>query len=172
MSSHLQQTRQAFSQLDFEPAARARALAALEPWLTDESFAAYRPQMERLVERGQFDALFDAFWQVIPFGTGGRRGPVGIGTNRFNSWTLLTSVQAHAETLKESYPGEEVRVVVAYDVRVYRDLREVYDPDLPNPLLGRSSADFASEAAGVYAANGCGCSCSTRRAGSTCPRPS
>ncbi len=154
MSSSLEAARQGFAQLDFDPAARARALAALEPWLTEERFAAYRPQLERLVEKGAFETLFDAFWQVIPFGTGGRRGPVGIGTNRFNPWTLLTSVQGHAETLKETYPGEDVRVVVAFDVRRYEDKRGVYDPALPNPLLGTSSADFAAQAAGVYAANG------------------
>jgi len=154
VTAPLQAAREAFARMDFEPAARARALATLQPWLGDEAFAAYRPQLESLIRRGRFEALFDAFWQTIPFGTGGRRGAVGIGPNRFNSWTLLTSVQGHAETLKESYPGEQVSVVVAYDVRVYQDLRRVYDGQLPNPLLGKSSADFAAEAAGVYAANG------------------
>jgi phosphoglucomutase len=154
LSSSLEAARKAFSQLDFDPAARARALAALEPWLTEDRFSVYLPQLEKLIERGEFEALFDAFWQVIPFGTGGRRGPVGIGTNRFNSWTLVTSVQGHADTLKEAYPGEDVHVLIAYDVRLYKDLRGVYDSSLPNPLMGMSSADFAAEAAGVYAANG------------------
>jgi phosphoglucomutase/phosphomannomutase len=44
--------------------------------------------------------------------------------------------------------------VIAFDVRVFRDVRGVYDPALPNPLMGTSSADFARLAAGVYAANG------------------
>ena len=154
MTSPLEAAREAFARLDFDPAVRAQALAALEPWLTDDTFAEYRPQLEKLIADGRAEDLFDAFWQTIPFGTGGRRGAVGIGSNRFNSWTLLTSVQGHAEILKETYPGEEVSVVIAYDVRVYNDLRGVYDPDLPNPLMGKSSADFAAEAAGVYAANG------------------
>ena len=154
LSSHLEAARKGFSQLDFDSLIKARALEALEPWLTEERFAAYRPQLESLIDRGEFEVLFDAFWQVIPFGTGGRRGAVGIGTNRFNSWTLLTSVQGHADTLKEAYPGEDVVVVVAFDVRLYLDLRGVYDAALPNPLIDMSSADFAAEAAGVYAANG------------------
>jgi phosphoglucomutase/phosphomannomutase len=154
LSSPLEAARKGFSQLDFDSLIKARALEALEPWLTEERFAAYRPQLESLIDRGEFEVLFDAFWQVIPFGTGGRRGAVGIGTNRFNSWTLLTSVQGHADTLKEAYPGEDVVVVVAFDVRLYLDLRGVYDAALPNPLIDMSSADFAAEAAGVYAANG------------------
>ena len=46
------------------------------------------------------------------------------------------------------------RQVIAFDVRVFRDVRGAYDPALPNPLLGMTSADFARLAAGVYAANG------------------
>ena len=63
-------------------------------------------------------------------------------------------MQGHADTLKEAYPDADVVVVVAFDVRVYSDLRGVYDTNLPNPLMDMSSADFAAEAAGVYAANG------------------
>jgi phosphoglucomutase/phosphomannomutase len=150
----MQEARAGLRGLKGDPAVTERSLAALEPWLRDGAFTPYRPQLEALIRRGRFEALLDAFWQVIPFGTGGRRGPVGIGTNRFNGWTLGTSVQAHAEILRESYPGEEVAVVVAFDVRVFRDVRGVYDPSLPNPLIGTTSADFAAEAAGVYAANG------------------
>jgi phosphoglucomutase len=145
---------QGIGALKIDPGVRDRTLAALAPWLTDESFAEWRPQLQSLIERGKFELLVDAFWQVIPFGTGGRRGPVGIGPNRFNSWTLGTSVQGHAEILKETYPDEEVSVVIAYDVRVFRDVRGVYDSRVPNPLLGTTSADFAMQAAGVYAANG------------------
>lgn len=150
----LEQVRAGMAALQVEPEARTRALAALAPWLTEPRFAAYRPQLESLIRRGRFETLFDCFWQVIPFGTGGRRGPVGLGTNRFNTWTLGTSVQGHAEILRETYPGEEVGVVIAWDVRVFRDVRGVFDGSAPNPLLGLRSADFAVQAAGVYAANG------------------
>ena len=154
MSSVFDQARQGIERLPLEAEIGRRALGALRPWLQDEGFAVWRPQLEALVRKGRFEMLVDLFWQVIPFGTGGRRGPVGPGTNRFNAWTLGTSVQGHAEILRETYPAEEVAVVVAWDVRVYRDVRGHYDPALPNPLIGMSSADFARLAAGVYAANG------------------
>jgi phosphoglucomutase/phosphomannomutase len=150
----LQLTQRGFAALDIAEDVRERALASLRPWLTEARFAAYQAQLARLVRAGRFEALLDMFWQVIPFGTGGRRGPVGIGSNRFNHWTLCTSVQGHAEILKETYPDEEVSVVVAWDVRVFRDVRGVYDASLPNPLMDMRSADFAKQAAGVYAANG------------------
>jgi phosphoglucomutase/phosphomannomutase len=154
VSDPLESIRAGLSGLDAKPETRERVLAALAPWLTEKRFAAYLPQLQAQVQAGRFEALLDAFWQVIPFGTGGRRGPVGIGTNRFNTWTLTTSVQGHAEILRETYPDEDVAVVIAWDVRVYRDVRGVYDASLPNPLLGMRSADFAREAAEVYAANG------------------
>jgi len=52
--------------------------------------------------------------------------------------------------------GEDtaLRVVVAFDVRQYQDLRETYPADVPNPVRGWSSRDFARLAAEVYAANG------------------
>ena len=143
-----------FAPLGFDEQATAAAARALVAWLERPEFASYRPQLQRLLERERHAELFDAFWQTMPFGTGGRRGPVGVGPNRFNFHNLLTSVQGHAETLCETYPDEDVLVVVAYDCRVFRDQRGVYDSGLSNPLLDVSSADFARRAAGVYAGNG------------------
>ena len=91
---------------------------------------------------------------MLPFGTGGRRGPVGIGTNRFNPFTLASSVQGHAEFLRRYEPGDSHSVVVVYDVRRFSDLRKVYNGELPNPVAGLSSLDFAQIAAEVYAAAG------------------
>lgn len=123
-------------------------------WLDDATFASYRPQLQWLIEQEGWSLLLDSFYRTLPFGTGGRRGPVGIGTNRFNPWTLASSVQGHIAYLRERYPGQEVAVVIAYDVRVFHDLRGLYNPDLPNPLRGLTSRDFAQVAAGVYTANG------------------
>ncbi len=154
MSALLDTIRDAFAPLGFDESATAGAARSLVTWLERPEFASYRPQLQRQLERGHHAALFDAFWQTMPFGTGGRRGPVGVGPNRFNFHTLLTSVQGHAETLRESSPDDDVLVVVAYDCRVFRDQRRVYDPSLSNPLLDVTSADFARRAACVYAANG------------------
>lgn len=140
--------------MDVPAETRSQALANLESWLDDDRFQDARPQLGCLLQTGQYDQLFDSFFRHIPFGTSGRRGPVGYGTNRFNPFTLGTSIQGHCDFLqtrgKKSSPG----VVIAYDVRVFNDIRETYNSLIPNPLVGMLSEDFARIAAGIYAANG------------------
>jgi phosphoglucomutase/phosphomannomutase len=132
-----------------------QALKYLRHWLTAPEFAPYRPQLEWLIRQQQWAGLVDRFYQILPFGTGGRRGPVGIGPNRMNLWTLGASVQGHCEYLRERFPGvEPLRVVIAYDVRRFEDRRRQYNPELPNPVLHLSSRDLAHHAAGIYVANG------------------
>ncbi|GIX49185.1 MAG: phosphomannomutase [Candidatus Tectimicrobiota bacterium] len=150
----LQRLEQGFAPLPVAEAYKQAAQAQIARWLTEARFAPYRPQLEWLIAQERWSLLLDSFYRMLPFGTGGRRGPVGIGTNRFNPWTLALSVQGHVAYLRERYPGQDLSVVIAYDVRVFHDLRGLYNPDLPNPLRGISSRDFARVAAGVYAANG------------------
>src|SRR5690348_1121208 len=151
----LEQAREGFRSVQVEDAPKWQALKFLRQWLTEPEFAAYRPQLEWLIRTAQWPGLLDRFYQILPFGTGGRRGAVGIGPNRMNLWTLAASVQGHCEYLKERFPGvTPLRVVIAYDVRRFEDGRRHYNPDLPNPVLHLSSKDFAHHAAGVYAANG------------------
>ncbi len=134
---------------------KQQALHHLRQWLTEPDFAAYRPQLAWLIETRQWAGLLDRFYQILPFGTGGRRGAVGIGPNRMNLWTLAASVQGHCEYLRERFPDTQpLRVVVAYDVRQFEDQRKQYNPALPNPVLHLSSRALAQHAAGVYAANG------------------
>jgi phosphoglucomutase/phosphomannomutase len=133
---------------------RKQAARNLTVWWNGARHAAFRPQIESLANRQQWDLLVDSFYRMIPFGTGGRRGPVGIGPNRMNPETVITSVQGHVHYLRKHCAGQPLRVVVAFDVRVFRDLRGVYDASVPNPLLGLSSRDLARMACAVYAANG------------------
>jgi phosphoglucomutase len=142
-----------FAGLNVAADSKNAALAALRRWIEEPQFADDRPQLEALVNRGAWDLLLDSFYQVIPFGTGGRRGPVGLGPNRFNLYTLSTSVQGHADWMRDRFEGP-LSVTIAYDVRVYRDRNGIYDPLRPNPVLGISSRDFAELAARVYTANG------------------
>lgn len=130
------------------------ALRNLERWLGEERAAPFRPAILRMIDLGRWDQLFDCFYQVIPFGTGGRRGPVGVGPNRFNPWTLASSIQGHVAFLRERFPTGELHVVIAYDVRVYEDASGAFPPGVDNPLRGITSRQFAEIAAGVYAANG------------------
>src|SRR5204863_2028623 len=122
--------------LAFDDTVKERALTFIGRWFHESEFAAYRPQLEWLIREQQWTGLLDRFYQILPFGTGGRRGAVGIGPNRMNLWTLGASVQGHCEYLKERFPGvQPLRVVVAYDVRRFEDVRKNYNPKLPNPAL-------------------------------------
>lgn len=155
VEARIDAARAAFEALPVRPEVREAALRNLRRWLSSDELAPYHAQIRSLEARARWDLLLDSFWQVLPFGTGGRRGPVGVGPNRFNPWTLSASVQGHVaflrETLGETTP---LHVVIAYDVRRFRDANGVYDPTVENPCLGLSSRDFAEIAAGVYAANG------------------
>jgi len=147
--------RAGFQTVEADAALKETALANLVKWLTQPDFVAYRPQLEWLAQFEKWSLLVDSFYQVMPFGTGGRRGSVGIGPNRMNLWTLGASVQGHCEYLRRRFPGEtSLSVVLAFDVRQFEDRRGVYNRDLPNPVLHLSSREFCQHAAGVYAANG------------------
>ena len=147
---------QGFRTVNADPVYKDAAAQFLQLWLTHSDFISYRPQLEWLIRTGKWSDLLDAFYQVLPFGTGGRRGGVGIGPNRMNLWTLGASVQGHCEYLKRRFPetGKPLHIVLAYDVRQFEDKRKIYNPLLPNPVLHLSSKDFAQYAACVYVANG------------------
>src|SRR6266851_7722207 len=151
----LAQAAEGFKSVEADDASKQQALKYLGQWLTEVQFSAYRPQLEWLIATRQWAGLLDRFYQILPFGTGGRRGAVGIGPNRMNLRTLGASVQGHCEYLKERFPGvSPLRVVLAYDVRRFEDKRKNYNTKLPNPVLHLSSKDLAHYAASVYAANG------------------
>lgn len=155
MDPRIARAREGIAQLDLPDEVVEGALENLQRWLTEPTFAAYVPQIEGLVDAGRFEVLADAFYRVVPFGTGGRRGAMGVGPNRINAWTIGTSVQGHVDWLRaRSGDAEDLQVVVGYDVRRFEDVEHVWDPELPNPVLGLSSRDLAELAVRIYAANG------------------
>src|SRR5258708_3197789 len=126
--------RQGFETITADADLKAKSLANLGAWLSHSDFAAYRPQLEWLIQTSKWSVLVDSFYQVMPVGTGGRRGSVGIGPNRMNHWTLGASVQGHCEYLRRRFPGiNPLSVVLAFDVRQFEDRRGVYNSGLPNP---------------------------------------
>jgi phosphoglucomutase/phosphomannomutase len=130
------------------------ALKWLEVWLTDRTFEDYVPQIRYLIKSGKWNFLLDSFYQVIPFGTGGRRGLVGIGPNRINPWTIQASAQGHSQYLIKQF-GEDAKkrgVVLAFDVRKYTQ-QNIYDDTRPNPVTNLDGLQLAEAAAAVYAAN-------------------
>lgn len=61
--------------------------------------------------------LEESFYKNLEFGTGGMRGIMGPGTNRINKYTLGKATQGLSDYLKTSFPGEEIKVAIAYDCR-------------------------------------------------------
>ena len=61
--------------------------------------------------------LEESFYKNLEFGTGGMRGIMGAGTNRINKYTLGKNTQGISDYLKTAFPGEELKVVIAYDCR-------------------------------------------------------
>lgn len=61
--------------------------------------------------------LEECFYKNLEFGTGGMRGIMGPGTNRINKYTLGKATQGLSDYLKTSFPGEELKVAIAYDCR-------------------------------------------------------
>ena len=160
-SQLLAAARRGIGSVDLPSEIKESAIANLEEWLAEDKFAGlvspsdYMPILHWMVEAGKFDLLVDCFYQMIPFGTGGRRGPVGIGPNRINPYTIASSVQGHVEYLRKRFPEvSDLKVVIAYDVRRFHDLRGTYPAEFENPLLGLSSLDLARIAGSVYVAAG------------------
>ncbi len=95
------------------------AVSNIRSWLTESRYAPYAPQVAEHLAAGKWQELDDAFWTVIPFGTGGRRGRMyPIGSNAINDRTIGESAQGLAEYVKEY--GEQkngLSCAIAYDTR-------------------------------------------------------
>ena len=105
-------------------------------WLTESKYAEYRDELEEMIAQGRWKDLEDAFFKVIEFGTAGRRGTTGIGSNRINRVTVGESTQAlclYAKRFDETAPQKGI--VIACDTRL-------------------SSPELSKYAACVCAANG------------------
>ena len=127
----------------------------LQAWLSDAVPLANGSILVQHLAEQHVPLLFDAFWQVLPFGTGGRRGRVGYGSNRFNPTTVAMTVQGHCNYLAAAFPGRKLSVVIANDVRVFNDFAGIYRfLGNEHPLLGVSSRSLARLACEIYAGNG------------------
>jgi phosphoglucomutase/phosphomannomutase len=132
------------------------ALSHLRTWLEEPIYAEFRSAILGHISAGQWALLLDSFYQLIPFGTGGRRGRVGFGPNRINNVTVAMSVQGHCNFLRTQYGSDLLPIVVAFDTREFTDIAGTYKfLGKENPLLGLSSRKLARIACEIYAANGC-----------------
>jgi phosphoglucomutase len=128
----------------------------LREWLSGSLPYTHPQVLEEHCRHGQVELLFDAFWQLLPFGTGGRRGRVGYGPNRVNHTTVAMTIQGHCEYLLKAFASRKpLSVVVANDVRQFHDIAGAYKFLGPeHPLVGASARSFAKLACEIYTANG------------------
>lgn len=82
---------------------------------------------------GNDEAINDAFYKDLEFGTGGLRGVIGAGTNRMNVYTVGKATQGLADYVNSVTKNGSV--AIAYDSRIKSDV-------------------FARDAAAILAANG------------------
>ena len=70
----------------------------IERWLKEAPFEQYRARLFEDIEHGRFKELDDAFYAVLEFGTGGRRGKMyPVGTNVLNDRTIAESARGLAD---------------------------------------------------------------------------
>ena len=78
------------------------AVTNIDAWLTEPRYAEYAPLVAEHIGQAKWKELDDAFWTVIPFGTGGRRGRMyPIGSNAINDRTIGESAQGLADYVKD-----------------------------------------------------------------------
>jgi phosphoglucomutase/phosphomannomutase len=115
----------------------ATAAAAIRRWLTEKPFVRYQERLLREVEEKRWKALDDAFFAVLEFGTGGRRGMMyPVGTNVLNERTIAESARGLADYVTARKGQDSPRSCV-----IARDSRH-------------NSPEFAAICAGVLAAAG------------------
>ena len=91
-------------------------LEAAKAWLNPTFDQETQEEIQQLIQNNPSE-LEDCFYKSLEFGTGGMRGIMGVGTNRINRYTLGKNTQGLSNYLKKQYPGEQVKVVIAFDCR-------------------------------------------------------
>lgn len=125
------------------------AVANIRAWLTEPRYADYATQVADHITSGKWKDLDDAFWTIIPFGTGGRRGRMyPIGSNAINDRTIGESAQGLADYVLSCRP----------EPRAPRVLPPEYRPEPPRCALAydtrHNSRHFAELCASIMVANG------------------
>ncbi len=88
-------------------------------WQTEPPFAAFRDRLVQDIDAGRWKVLDEAFYTVLEFGTGGRRGKMyPVGTNVLNHRTMGESARGLADyvTAKKS-PDAPRSCAIARDTR-------------------------------------------------------
>ena len=91
----------------------------MRAWLEEPRFAEFAGELAALIDKGSWQELDDAYWTVIPFGTGGRRGKMyPVGSNAINDRTIGESAQGLADYVTSVLPaGQTPTCAIAHDTR-------------------------------------------------------
>jgi phosphoglucomutase len=108
--------------------------AKIDTWLNGPYDEETKAEINSLITANETEALGDAFYRDLEFGTGGLRGIMGVGSNRMNKYTLGAATQGLSNYLLKSFPGEQVKVAIAHDSR-------------------NNSPEFARIVANIFSAN-------------------
>ena len=97
----------------------APSAAAIRRWLAEPPFAAYRDRLAQDVAAGNWKVLDEAYYAVLEFGTGGRRGKMyPVGTNVLNARTIAESARGLADyVVARKGPDAPKSCVIARDTR-------------------------------------------------------
>jgi len=153
---NMEKLRNDFMQISDNKEAIDQAVTFIKQWLNNPLFSDQHASIISHIKHNKTELLLDAFYQRLPFGTGGRRGRVGYGPNRINPGTVAQSVQGHCNFMKKHYNCDDnPSVVVAFDVRIFVDIGGVFSflPD-DHLIQNLSSQDLACIACEIYAGNG------------------
>lgn len=94
----------------------------IDAWLAGNYDEATKNEISGMLERSEDEALSDAFYKSLEFGTGGLRGIMGLGSNRMNRYTLGMATQGLCNYLKLNFPDQQVAVAIAHDSRNNSDV--------------------------------------------------
>ncbi|MGD1840564.1 MAG: phospho-sugar mutase [Thermonemataceae bacterium] len=108
----------------------------IDTWLQGNFHIDTKNTLQKMLQEGKIDALQDAFYKDLTFGTGGLRGIMGVGTKRMNRYTVGLATQGLSNYLQQCFPDQRIQVAIAYDSR-------------------HQSKAFAQIVADVFSANGC-----------------
>lgn len=90
-----------------------------ESWLVEAVDLNTQNEIKSLIQEDG-NALQEAFYQDLEFGTGGLRGVMGVGSMRINTYTIGAATQGLADYLKKQFPNGS-KVAIAYDSRNQSD---------------------------------------------------
>jgi phosphoglucomutase len=95
------------------------AATNIKRWLSEPPFAKYRDRLAEDIKAGKWKVLDDAFYAVLEFGTGGRRGMMyPVGTNVLNSRTIAESARGLADYITKTRGASSPRTcAIARDTR-------------------------------------------------------